>query len=124
MENVSCRSEITLDMTEHGRNKAAVNNRLNASNNMTQSSHLRRSDATRHQIKIQPHKQDDPTGYAETLSLSITSTSPSFCLYCSAPLAELACCRMDGCRGEGGRSGEVNEIPMRCQGVLAVRRGE
>lgn len=42
--------------------------------------------------------------------------------------------RTDGCRKKeggregrerrGGRSGEVNEIPMRCQGVLAVRCGE
>lgn len=50
--------------------------------------------------------------------------SPSLCLYCSVPsraLSQLAAEWMDGGRG---RSGEVNEIPMRCQGVLALRRGE
>lgn len=60
-------------------------------------------------------------------------SSPSLCLCCSVPrlvpslsLLQNGWMQRWGWRegGRGGRSGEVNEIPMRCQGVLAVRCGE
>lgn len=100
--------------------------------NIVQSSQPCQSDA-KHQTQLRPHKQDHPTGYVEISSPSNTplfsiTLSLLFCTWACA-LSQLAAewmdaeVGMDGGR-EGGRSGEVNEIPMRCQGVLAVRCGE
>lgn len=113
-----------------------------AARNIVQSSHPGHTDTARHQTKVRFLKQDEPTDYAavsETLSPCSQSLQSfhSLCFYCSVPclypVSQLAAEWMDaggrGGRGGGrvggkGRRGEVNEIPMRCQGVLAVRRGE
>lgn len=76
--------------------------------NIVQSSLPSHSDTMRHQTKLQPHKQDDPTGYAavsESLSFSNTpllSHSASIVLYLAYNLSQFAAERMDA---DGGREG-------------------
>lgn len=84
-----------------------------------------RSDTTGHQTKA-PARTNRMIPQVTAGDLHHSGSSPSLCLYCSVPergaLSQLAAEWMDAEEegGEGGE-GEVNEIPMRCQGVLAVR---
>lgn len=99
------------------------------------------SDTTRYRAKPQSHAQDEPTGYAavsQTLSLTPSISSIlsliMLLLFCNwrAPFSPSPSFSLgllqngwtEGEEGTRGRRGEVNEIPMRCQGALVVRCGE